>query len=119
MANLKLALIRAGVVENIIVAELAFAQTLGFDAVVPLTGGLPCSPGDFWNGAVFTPRPPNVEVESQRTIETQAAQALDQLRAYIAIPTPTAAQRLAFERLTARLLIGFIRLQLKQLDDTG
>lgn len=51
----RIALIRNGVVENVIRAELEFAQALGYDEVVALDEGQACSPGDTWDGAKFTP----------------------------------------------------------------
>lgn len=119
MDNNKIALIRDGMVANIILSDLDFAQKLGYDEVVPLSGKMTCSIGDLWNGAKFTSGPVDTTTENQRTIEEQAAQALTQLRAYLALSSPTAAQRLAFEKLMARVVIGLVRLQLKQLDGTA
>ena len=49
-----IALIKSGVVQNVIVSTLAFAQALpGYDSVVDATG-MPTGPGYSWNGTVFT-----------------------------------------------------------------
>lgn len=55
---------------------------------------------------------------NRSTIETNAEQALTNLRAYVALSSPTAAQTTAAVKLLCRVAIAVIRLQLRKLDST-
>jgi len=58
---MKIALINNGIVENIIAAELDFAEQLGFEQVIDVTD-IFCSIGWLYDGSTFTePKQPEVE----------------------------------------------------------
>jgi hypothetical protein len=52
-------------------------------------------------------------------MDTQAAQALTQLRSFVALSSPTAGQVAAAVKVLCRCMIFLIRRQLNQLDATG
>lgn len=55
---------------------------------------------------------------NKATIQNQAQTALTNLRAYIALTSPTAAQTTAAVQLIAKVCVGLIRLQLAEFDGT-
>jgi hypothetical protein len=70
---MNIALIKNGKVANVIVADLAFANKLGFDQAVDTSGHV-VSIGDNYNGQIFTkpeaapePVPPTPEPEKEYT----------------------------------------------------
>lgn len=113
----KIALIRSGIVDNVIVSDLAFAQTLGYDAAVDVSNQR-VAPGYLWNGSVFSPPPPDPVVVNATAIRKDIAEAAARLRAYRALSSPTNAQRLAFEDDLCTLLLRMGRLLLEQFDGT-
>jgi len=112
------ALILAGVVANKVTSILPLASVQGYDAVVPIAPLQKVEIGYLWDGLAFAPgaTPPEV---NRALIEAEALNKLAGFRTYIGLATPTAAQRIAFEREVARTLIGLIRIQLGQLDGTA
>lgn len=74
-----IALIRAGIVENVIVADLEFAQTLGYDHAVDVTGlevgiGWLYAAGEFTAPALPTETPaPTPELRLELTASTHDA----------------------------------------------
>lgn len=112
------ALILGGIVANKVTSVFPLASVQGYDAVVPLEPLQKVEIGYLWDGVQFTPGAPPPEV-NRAAIEEAAAAKLAGFRTYIGITTPTAAQRIAFEREVCRTLIGLIRIQLGQLDGTA
>ena len=64
-----------------------------------------------WAAAIADPTPPTSAPWQVRELqETRIDAQLDTLRAYRQLVTPTAAQRLAFEKAAARVLLNLVRL---------
>lgn len=63
--------------------------------------------------------PEDPTITNARTLSDNADAALDSLRAYVALTSPTAAQTTATVKLLCRVAIALIRLVLRQLDDTN
>ena len=62
----KIACIKNGVVENVIACDDAFAQTLGYDAVVNVTNYVGVmQPGLLYQGGEFTLPPQPEETQSE------------------------------------------------------
>lgn len=109
------AYLKNNIVIRVAPADWIPPQELDYDATADGTGA---SVGATWNGTTYTAPPVPVEQQNINTIRANAETAMAQLRAYRDLAAPTAAQRLAFERLTCRVLLGVIRLELGQLDGT-
>lgn len=73
---MKIALIKNGVVDNVIVAnDLQFAIDLGYPQARDVTG-LRVMPGSTWDGTKFTDPVPDPLLVNERTLEQQADDAL-------------------------------------------
>ena len=72
-----------------------------------------------YDGTPQVPEPPTPEQVNAQSMDTQAAQALTQLRSFAALSSPTAAQVAAAVNVLYRCMIFLIRRQLNQLDATG
>jgi len=89
-------------------------QDLDYDVTADGTGA---SVGATWDGVTYTVPPIPAEQTNHATILENAEKAMAQLRAFRDLASPTTAQKLAFDRLTARILLGLIRVELGQMDD--
>lgn len=89
--------------------------TLDYDSTQTGEGA---SVGYTWNGSGYDRPPEPPEVVNRQAIEREAEEAMQGLRQYRDLASPSAAQRRAFEKGVCRVLIVLIRLQLKQLDGT-
>jgi hypothetical protein len=72
-----------------------------------------------YDGTPQVPEPPTSEQVNAQSMETQAAQALTQLRSFVALSSPTAAQVATAVKVLCRCMTFLIRRQLNQLDATG
>lgn len=59
-----------------------------------------------------------VEVDNREALDTRMDQALDGLRSYVGLATPTAAQTAVAVKLLCRVAIAVIRLQRNRFDGT-
>lgn len=58
------------------------------------------------------------EAATQQNAQSQAQAAINNLRAYIALPSPTAAQTTAVVKLLCRAMLQLIRIVLQRFDDS-
>lgn len=113
---MRIALIRSGLVADVILSDMAFAQSLGADAVVDVTDRPRVQPGDAYADGVFTPKPFDQTVVVKADIEARAERAIEDLRAYRGLATPSNAQTIAVIKLLCLVVIGLIRLNLHKFD---
>lgn len=116
---IRYALVLAGIVRNKITSEQPIGPVAGYDATIDITSQRNVEIGDSWDGAKFVAAPPDPAGVNRQTIETQLAQDFANIDAYIALPAPSAAQRLAYERLVGRYIKRLWRLQAGLLDGTN
>lgn len=87
---------------------------LQYDTIMP--NAVNPAAGKVWNGSAFVDPPANSEQAISANIDAQFAQAMDTIDAYAALTSPTAAQRLNYERLIGKCIKQLIRLRLNRLD---
>jgi phage gp29-like protein len=98
---MRVALIRAGFIENIIVApSVDFAQTLGYDSVGEI--GARTANGWMVNGVDVPLKPENTEALNAQSIRNGLAQTMNDMDAILAASSMTTAQTLQALKAIAR-----------------
>lgn len=110
-----IACINSNVVVNIIRSTIEFAATLGYQIVgdaIKVTGG--------WlvGGQIYPEALSTAEIANATAMDAQAEAAIENLRAYANLASPSNAQTIAAVKLLCRVVIGLVRLRLGRLDST-